>query len=52
VSVADVSVAAGGHVHSYHRSWPSAGGRPTQRDYINPTVRENFDDILLIQFTI
>ena len=28
----------GGHVHSYHRSWPSAGGEPTQRDYINPTA--------------
>ena len=24
----------GGHVHSYHRSWPSAGGKPTQRDYV------------------
>ena len=25
-----------GHVHSYHRTWPVAGGMATQRDFVEP----------------
>ena len=33
-----VDVLFAGHVHSYARSWPTRGGRPTQRDYVNPAA--------------